>query len=126
MTKINQSVPNGGDERYIAGDTAVLDLEVTKDDGSAKDLAGADIKFTLSAYAGADSLVSKNNSNSDINVIDAANGKVEIRVDGDETKGFGDSTGENYYYEIKVRDDTGDINTVTTGTWTIYAASETL
>lgn len=124
MTEINQSVPNSGDERYIESDTALLELEVTKEDGSIKDLTGADIRFSLSNYAGSDSLISKDSSSNDINIIDEASGKVKIRINDGETEGLGDSDGEEYHYEIKVRDNTGDINTVTTGKWTIYATSE--
>ncbi len=114
-----ENLPKNND-RYVAGDTVEIEVTVTNDDGSTKDLRGADIQFALSRYAGANPLFTRTVGDG-IEFVDATAGELLIRIDGDDTVDLGDDDGKEYYYEIRVRDNTGDIATVTTGTWTIYA-----
>lgn len=120
MTVTEQTIPSEHNDEYIAGDTAVFELTVTDGDDNAKDVAGADVSFAVSEYRGQEPLIEKTTANG-ITIVDGANGRVDIRVNSDDTVGLGDADGQDYYYEIEITDGTGDVATVTTGTWTIHA-----
>ncbi|MDB9247463.1 hypothetical protein PN419_00380 [Halorubrum ezzemoulense] len=120
MTETDQSLPTERNDEYVAGDTALVELTITNSNGNPKQLGGAEIVFALAEYRGADPLVTKTTDDG-ITIVDAENGRVDIRVSGNDTATLGSADGTNYYYEIEVTDDSGDVSTVTTGEWTIYA-----
>ncbi len=119
MTRSNQNLPVE-DDRYVAGDTATVELTVEKDDGSPKDLNGSDIVFAVAEYPSGNVLIKKTDDD-DIDVVDAEKGRVDIRIRSSDTKSLGNPNGYQYYYEITVRDNRDKVVTVTTGVWEIYA-----
>lgn len=121
MTKTNQTLPSDNNERYIAGDTATIEVTVTDDSGDGKDLEGANIVFAVSEYPSKEPVIRKTDSTNDIEVIAASKGRFNVNIGGNETENLGSADGEKYYYEIAIRDDSGKEVTVTTGEWKIYA-----
>lgn len=119
MTQTSQNLPTEKTGKYVAGDTAVLEVTVEKDDGTTKDVTGANVEFALASYTGQESIVTKSVGNG-ITIVDGPNGRINVRIEDTDTVALGDANGRDYYYEIEVTDDTGDVATVTTGEWTIY------
>jgi|APHM01.1.fsa_nt_gi Domain of unknown function (DUF2479). len=123
MTKVNQDIPARG-ERYFAGDTAVVEVTV-RQDGSPKDLSNATITFALSRFRGDEPIIEKTLGNG-VTITDALAGVLRIEIEGDETADLGEADGEDYHYEVAVRDNNSATATVTTGTWTIYDSTATV
>lgn len=119
MTRTNQDIPTDYDGRYFAGDSAVLDVTIENDDGSPKDISGADVAFALSEYEGHDPIITKDTTDG-IRIVDVENGRIKVTIESSDTEDLGDADGTDYHYEIVVRDSGGKVATVTTGTWTIY------
>lgn len=116
MTKANQDIPRNDDERYVAGDPAVISVSVVDDNGDSKNIAGLDVKFGLAEYSGGDPLVTKDETDPDVSKTNPTDGKIEVVIDSEDTAELGSADGTTYYYEITV-----DGVTVTTGDWEIYA-----
>ena len=125
MTRTNQDIPRSGDERYIAGDTAVLTVTVSVDGGD-KDLTDSSASFALSQYPGAEPLVEKDTAGGGVTITNPGGGVVEVAIEPEDTASLGHADGVDYYYELVVQDDEGNVATVTTGTWTIHADTATL
>jgi hypothetical protein len=119
MTETNQHLPTQTDDRYIAGDSAVINATITLTDSNDTNLSNASIRFVLARYAGDSPVVEKTLADG-ITIVDTANGEIAVHIDGADTEGIGERDGGDYYYEIEVTDSTGDVATVTTGTWVIY------
>lgn len=118
MTKTEQDIPQE-DEVYVAGDTASV-LITVRSGGERKDLSGADVRFSLARFAGEDPLVEKS-LGSGIKIVDASRGVVRVTVRSSDTDGLGGRTGEDYHYEVRVRDADTNVATVTVGEWTIHS-----
>lgn len=119
MTEINENIPTTKKDKYIAGDTALLKVDVTLEDSDGDSLIDTDIMFVLSAKSGGKPIIKKTLNNG-IQITDADAGKFEIEINPEDTESIGKTDGYGYYYEISIEDSNGDIATVTTGTWTIY------
>lgn len=126
MTTTDQNIPNNGDDRYVAGDTAIIEDTIVDDSGDPKNLSGGAIAFALADYPGGPVHVEKTTSDDDVQITDAANGVVEITLRSDDTASLGSHDGTDYYYEIALEDGNDNQATVTTGTWTIYADTATI
>lgn len=120
MTETNQNIPQDRDDRYVAGDKTTLRVTVVDADGDPKDLSDADARFALAEYAGADPLVDKRVGEG-IEIVEPTAGRLDVTVAGSDTADLGTSDGRDYYYELRIIDDTGDPTTVATGEWTIHA-----
>jgi hypothetical protein len=120
MTKSNQDLPTQTDDKYIAGDTAVINATITLTDSDDTDLSNVSINFVLARYAGDSPIIEKTLSDG-INITDVENGEIAIKIDSSDTDGIGKIDGGDYYYKIKITDSVGDVATVTTGEWTIYS-----
>jgi hypothetical protein len=119
MTATDETVPDRGEE-YIEGDTARLVVTVTDDAGDAVNLTGATAAFALARTRGGDPLVTKSTDGGGITLTDPANGELTITIDGADTADLGSPRGRRHYYEVTIRDGSGQTVTVTTGTWTIH------
>ena len=119
MTRSNQNLPRE-DDRYIAGDTATLEVAVMNESGDPKDLTGADVVFALAEYPSQDPLIEKT-IGSGVDIVAPADGRLDVRISGSETSELGTARGQDYYYEITIRDGASEEATVTTGEWTIHA-----
>jgi len=119
MTRSNQNLPVE-DDRYVAGDTAILELTIEKDNGDPKNLNGSDIVFAVAEYPSGNVLIRKTDGDG-IDIVDAENGRVDIRIKSSDTESLGNPNGYQYYYEITVRDNKDEVVTVTTGVWEMYA-----
>lgn len=115
-----QAIPPSGTGPYIAGDTLIVELQITDDNGDPLNISDADITFTVAPYRGGEAVIKKTDSDG-IDLVDAANGEIEIRINGDDTASLGTADGKTYPYDVVVVDDTGDRHTVTIGEWTITA-----
>jgi hypothetical protein len=119
MTRSNQNFPRE-DDRYIAGDTLTLEVTVTNDSGDPKDLTEADVVFALAEYSSQDPLIEKT-IGSGVDLVSPADGRLNVQISGSETSELGTARGQEYYYEITIRDNSKREATVTTGEWTIHA-----
>lgn len=119
MTETEQDIPPDPDDIHVAGDTALIDDTVTKDDGSVKSLSGASVVFGLAHRPGGTPLVEKDDTSSNVTITDASNGELEVRLGPTDTENLGTPDGKDYYYEIEVTDGSGDPSTVTTGAFWI-------
>ncbi len=120
MTRINQDIPNSGDERYVAGDSCVIEVTVRDGDGNVMNLTDVDVAFAVADYPGATTRIEKTSVDNDVSVVDAVNGTVEVTIHPSDTEHLGAPRGEPYHYEISIRDTSDNEAVVTTGEWTIY------
>lgn len=118
--------PETSDEAFIAGDSVVIRVTVKNEDGSVKDLFQADASFAMAEFPGADPVVSKTTAENDMEIADEVNGEIEISLVPSDTKTLVASESKSYYYEVEVKDNNGDISTVSTGQITIQADTAAL
>lgn len=119
MTETGQNIPPDPSDVFVAGDSAEIVATITVDKGSQTDVTTADIQFVLAREQGREALVTKTKDDG-ITVSDEATNEITVQVLPEDTDDLGGIGGEDYYYEIEVTDSTGDVATVTTGTWTIH------
>jgi hypothetical protein len=112
MTQQDQDI--GNEKPYHEGDDLEIDVSVTED-GSAKDITGAEITWVLAESQGGAAKIEKSTSGGGVTITDAANGKFTITVEGSDTK---DLAG-HHYHEAEVTDNVGQTSTVLTGTFQI-------
>jgi len=117
MTATDETVPDTG--KYVAGDSARLELTVTDGDGGRKDLSGGRVRFALATAAGGEIVLEKSTTDG-VSLTAPTDGEAEIRIAAGETTGLGEPTGRRYHLEVEVEDAAGERVTVTTGTWTIF------
>lgn len=115
-----QPIPPPSEGPYIAGDTLLIDLQITDDNGDPYNLTDADLVFTVAPYRGGPTVIEKTDGEG-ITLVDAVNGEITIRVNADDTESLGNADGQSYPYDVAVIDDAGDRHTVITGEWTITA-----
>jgi hypothetical protein len=122
MTVIQQDIPTSSDDRYYAGETAILEVDVSSQ-LTPSQFKSAEITFTLSRYNGAVPLVKKTESSPNVTVADKDKQILEVKVTPDETDSLGTPDGRDYNYEIAIEPPSGQNAHVTTGTWTIHDTS---
>jgi len=113
MTKYNQ------DFKIQEGDDIIIEDEVTKSDGTARDLSGHSVKFVLAKNSGATPEVTYTDSDSAVSITDAANGLLEVELASADTDGLAEYDPAELYYEIEVTNQSNEDYTVTVGTITI-------
>ena len=101
--------------RMTAGDTKVLVVTVTDDDGLAVDLTGATVKWQAARSFGKDAAISKATGGSGIVLNDPANGQFTITLNPSDTE---DLSGE-YFHEAEVTATDTTISTVLQGSFKI-------
>lgn len=101
------------------GDTVRIEDTVENDDGTARDLTNHTIQFVLSRYNGAEPAIEYTDTDTAVQITDAANGKLAVDLDNADTDGLADTDVSDYYYEIELTDSSGSSHTVTVGTITI-------
>jgi len=120
MTQTGIKIPDSTG-RYVAGDD--LRIEVTVTDGDSnndpKDLTGAAAEFVVAPSRGDDPVLEKS-TDDDIEIVDAAAGRLDIPIDGSDTQGLGGGRSRAYHVELEVRDAADNVATVLEGEWTIY------
>lgn len=114
VTKTEQNV-GGPDDPYFAGDSITLDVTVEKADGTAFPLSGATISWVLADHSGADPLLDDSDSSVTTNIVDSANGELEVVID----SGATDNYNGKKYHELEVEASSGDKTTVLTGAFII-------
>lgn len=120
MTRTNQDIPRGDDDKYVAGDTATIIDTVVTDDGTPKSLSNVSITFQLSQPLETTPLLTKTDTDGTVEIVDAQDGVVAVNIDEADTEDLGGFGGEEYEYQIELTDSDGETATVTEGTWTIY------
>ncbi|TKX84222.1 hypothetical protein EXE43_20105, partial [Halorubrum sp. SS5] len=101
MTTTGQEIPPSNDGPYIAGDTLLITLSVTDDNGDPIDLSAADVEFAVAPYRGGPTLIEKTVGDG-ITITDPANGEIEIRVNGVDTSSLGAADGRAYPFDVAV------------------------
>lgn len=119
MTR-NQDIPSSFGDDFISGDSAIINVTIGDGSGSSKDLSGSSVTFRLSVNRGGTILIEKTEAD-DINIVDAANGELEIVFEPSDTADLGTPNGRTYIYEIEVTDSSGTVSTVTIGGMKIKA-----
>jgi hypothetical protein len=122
MTIIKQDIPPTSDDRYYAGETAIIELDITSP-LTATQFNSANITFTLSEYRGAEPLIKKTESNPHVTVTDINEQIITIKITPAETDTLGGFNGRDYDYEVAIESPAGQNAHVTTGTWTIHDTS---
>jgi hypothetical protein len=122
MTTIQQDIPPTSDDRYYAGETAIIEVDVTSPLTAAQ-FNSANITFTLSQYHGAEPLIKKTESSPHVSVTDIDKQILKLKVTPADTDSLGGRDGRDYAYEIAIEAPSGENAHVTAGTWTIYDAS---
>lgn len=98
------------------GDTFPLQYAVKNEDGTDKDITGADFKLTVYPQNEPRPIADTNKVFDVIGVItDGPTGKVEFRP----TEPNMDQTPDIYYYDVQMTDTLGFISTIVEGTLTI-------
>lgn len=118
MTKSNQRIPSEG-EKFIAGDTADLNVTIETTSGQRKDLANQSVKFQLHDRPGGTVRIEKT-TNDDITILNADEGEVVVHLSSSDTEGLGSPSGKNYYYTIELENQETKA-TVTTGFFEIHS-----
>ncbi|UBF23159.1 phage BppU N-terminal domain [Haloarcula tailed virus 2] len=114
MTQENQ------DFEMRAGDTIILNVEVSDKNGDNFDVSGYNATFKLSNYAGSDALVSYTESDSNVSMGTPELYIVQIEFISSDTEDLGGvNSGEEYFYQLKIDDGPDDISTVTEGHITV-------
>ncbi len=112
-----------------SGDSKTLRIPITNaDTGAPADLTGASARFGIFAEAGSTTaLVSKSTAGGAITIVNvnATNDGLQLALLPADTAGLGNARGQAYYIEAEVVDAFGNVDTVMTGTLTIYADSLT-
>lgn len=101
-------------DHYIAGESLTQEFTV-EEDGSAKDISGAEIEWSLLPNRGADAAdaeLDDSDSGVSASIVDAANGRVDVAIDQDVTTGLG---GDRYWQRLVV-DDSGSGKQIWGGT----------
>jgi hypothetical protein len=106
MTARNQNF------EMFCGDTREIVVTVRDASGSAIDLTGATVLWTLSRSDRCDAEVSKSSPSEGIVLTSAASGQFTITLDADDTE---DLDPGDYYHEAEVTDSSGRVSTVLTG-----------
>jgi len=122
MTTTQQDIPPTSADRYYAGETAIIKVDLSTP-LTATQFNSVNITFTLSRYSGATPLIEKTESSPHISVTDKDNQILEIKVAPFETDSLGAPGGRDYDYEVAIESPAGQNSHVTTGTWTIHDAS---
>ena len=102
--------------RLTSGDTARLEVVVTDDLGSPKDISGASIRWALTDRRGTSTILEKTVGDG-ITITAPDAGEFEVLVDPADTA---DLSGR-YRHEAEVTDAYGNVSTVLSGTATITA-----
>lgn len=100
------------------GDALDMSVTVEKSDGTKKDISNGSAEWLLLASASdddANALLTKTKSGGGITFTDAANGKLEISIETNDTDGHVGTQ----HHRLRVTDSDGDRVTVFTGSFTI-------
>lgn len=101
------------------GDDILIRDEITKD-GSAMDLTGVSIQFTLSEGSGSAPIAQYSDSDSEVTITDTSGGVVEISLPSADTESLIEYDNPvECYYEVELADSAGNDYTVTVGTITV-------
>lgn len=100
------------------GDALDINVSVENPDGTSKDLTSATAEWLLfenESDLDADALLTKTTGGGGISITDAANGKLTVSIDTNDTSSL---VGQKHH-RLRVTDSDGDRVTVFTGTFTI-------
>lgn len=111
MTHNNQDVDD-----YHVGDDLKIKVTV-EENGSPKDITNSSAEYELyEKYpSGDDTVFTKTTSGGGITIVDAANGRLDVEIDGTDTDGLDG----NYNHRLRVTDASGNTVTVFTGEFTV-------
>lgn len=106
-------------QNHHAGNDRLIELEVreksddpTKEYGDPKSLIDSEVRYFFSEKrSGTDCIFTKSTKNGGATIVDADNGKVEIKWDSPDTKGLDGI----YYHECEVENSNGEVATVFRG-----------
>jgi len=110
-------LPPDGDRKFVQGDTRVIQIDVTDNDGNRKDLSGG--YATFGVFEGDALVFEKTKSGGGIvftsTEADSTKDRMEITLDPADTSGLTITGKKLYSYEAQVTDSSGDISTVADG-----------
>ena len=101
---------------YIRGDTRVINLACLKSDGTALDLTGATVRFTLSATQAPTDDLSAILQKSVFTHTSPAAGLTQITINPADTQNL---TPGSYFYDVQVKDASGNITSIKQDTFII-------
>lgn len=120
MTVTDEDIPPGRAERYIAGDSLEIQVSVTERGGETPlDLSSAEFTFAVAFIQGRQPIIEKTTDDG-ISIVKPTEGLVSISVDGKETADLGKPSGQDFYYELTIKNAAGNVATVVSGQWEIY------
>lgn len=112
MTHNEQDVEN-----YHAGDDLLLEVTVTRGDGT-QDLTGASATYEIfRRIDGTKEVeVSKDTTGGGVQIVDAVNGRLDVDIDGSDTENMEGV----YQHRLRVTNSSGETATVFTGRFVVH------
>jgi hypothetical protein len=100
------------DIKFVQNNDVQITFTITRQDGTAVNLTGATVKFSLVNKTSGEAEFSKSTATSGVSISSPATaGIVVVTIDKEDTDADG-FEGE-YYYELVITDASGDVSTVT-------------
>lgn len=107
-------------EGYFSGDHANLNFTLTDDNDTALDLTGAlAIEWQLAQRVSSSSALITKTLGSGITITNASGGLITVALIPADTASLKSPDGSPYYHECQVTDASGNVSTVTYGTFEI-------
>jgi hypothetical protein len=94
-------------EHIYAGDHETISITITDPQGNAIDLTGFNVTWGIAQSEWADPVVEKSTDGGGVELVDAANGKIEVTI----VPGDTEELGGTYYQEVELSDIDSEITT---------------
>lgn len=124
MTDVNQDIGVDSSDPLFGGDNARIRDPVTDESGDPKDLSTAQtVEFEVFDELGGTSQLKYTDGDSELSITGSGDNIVQVDLSQSDTDDLAPSDGMAFYeYRVRVKDNSGDRDTVTIGDFAVRAS----